>query len=273
MAPRYRSFLRYFLRPSIQTERDLAFFVVGISALCLTAAVAVDVVNQCLFFVSWTASWRSWGITALLAVALAVPISHVVGKSYLDLYRAKLEVDELSRTDPLTGLPNRRAFLEAADAPSPGAMVLVILDIDRFKRVNDTGGHIVGDAVLSAVAQMMAADLGTLGPIGRIGGEEFAFLCFGESNGGLAPALFAFRDRVAATPILTGGGAVRVTISAGVALRCQGENLAQLYRNADEALYAAKASGRNRVCFTRAFRDAYGEVRDDGIPSSQTDVA
>src|SRR4030095_8890426 len=103
-------------RASITNDRELTRYVIAISLTCLTIALAVDVINQMAFFVDWQTSLRSWTITALVVLVLTIPISHVNGKAHLELYRAKLRVDELSRTDPLTGLPNRRGFMEAVGA-------------------------------------------------------------------------------------------------------------------------------------------------------------
>jgi diguanylate cyclase (GGDEF)-like protein len=245
-------FIQRIYRSSITNERELVGYVLSVTAACVVIALAVDVANQLAFFVDWATSLRSWAITALLVLVLAIPISRAIGKAHLELYRAKQAADELGRTDPLTGLPNRRAFLEAVRIARPEALALVIVDIDRFKRVNDTHGHLAGDAVIRSVGQMMVSELGALGRVARVGGEEFALLSQGARADVLAAHLIAFRDRVGSTPILTGGAAIRVTISAGIALRREGETFDQLYSAADRALYAAKTSGRNRVQFSRA---------------------
>ncbi|WP_158815137.1 GGDEF domain-containing protein [Methylocapsa sp. S129] len=155
--------------------------------------------------------------------------------------------EKLSRTDQLTGLPNRRALMEVVYTAKLKTLALVIIDIDRFKRVNDTHGHLAGDAVIRSVGQMMAADFSEIGHVARVGGEEFALLSSGVSAESLTAKLMAFCERVGSTPVLINGLAVRVTISAGIALRRKSETFDQLYSAADRALYAAKASGRNRV--------------------------
>jgi diguanylate cyclase (GGDEF)-like protein len=251
MALRLSLNMRIF-RASIASERDLRRYVACVTAICVLVALSVDVANQLTFFVDWPSCFRSWAITATLVLCLAIPISRTIGKAHLELYHAKLLADALSRTDQLTGLPNRRAFMEAVEAARPEALALVIVDIDRFKRVNDTHGHLGGDAVICAVGQMMAVELSAFGQIARVGGEEFALLSYSASAEELAAKLIAFRERVESTPIITGGQAVSVTISAGVAVSGQGETFDQLFSEADRALYAAKASGRNRVRFSPA---------------------
>ena len=256
------NFVTRLLRASITNERDLLRYVVSVTAVCVTAALAVDVTNQLVFFVDWATCLRSWAITAILVLALAIPISRVIGKAHLELYRAKLLAEEVGRTDQLTGLPNRRGFMERVHSVGGEALALVIVDIDRFKRVNDTHGHSAGDAVIRSVGQMMAAELGGFGVVARVGGEEFALLSSRVSAESLATKLIAFRDRVRSAPIPIKGSIVRVTISAGVALRGKDDTFDQLFSEADRALYAAKTSGRNRIHFSPSLQavDEYDGV-------------
>ena len=227
------------LKIRIRSSRELAVYVTCTTALCAGLALAVDVANQLYFFEGWTAATRSWLITVALVVLIAVPVSRAIGKANLALYHA-------SRTDPLTGLLNRRALLDNGST-CPAFVVLVIVDIDRFKQVNDTHGHMAGDEVLRTVSGLMRAALGNLGQIGRMGGEEFAILAAHAEPASISASLERFRAQVAATPILAGSIAVSVTISAGLAIRQPGQSFEQLYARADRALYLAKASGRNRI--------------------------
>jgi diguanylate cyclase (GGDEF)-like protein len=255
---------------SIIDERGLRRYVIHLAAVCVAIALAVDVANQLTFFVDWATSLRSWAITVTLVLALAVPISRTIGRAHLELYRAKLLADELSRTDQLTGLPNRRAFMDALLSARPEALALVIVDIDWFKRVNDTYGHLAGDAVIRSLGQMMAAELSPFGSVARVGGEEFALVSSGASAEALSARLNAFRDRVGSTPILANGSAVSVTISAGIALRGHGDTFDRLFSDADRALYAAKASGRNRVRLSSA-PDALPERNGPVRPEKSAD--
>ncbi len=126
-------------------------------------------------------------------------------------------------------------------------MALVIADIDRFKTVNDTHGHLAGDEVIKMVGQAMQSELSAFGRVGRIGGEEFALVSPLAATDKLMVGLWSFRDRIAATPIVVGSASVTVTISIGVACRKKGQGFDALFADADRALYLAKASGRNRV--------------------------
>jgi len=105
-------------RGSIRNDRELRRYVLAVTAVCVAIALAVDVTNQLTFFIDWAACFRSWAITTVLVLVLAAPISRTIGKAHLELYRAKLVAEELSRTDQLTGLANRRALMEAVGRPS-----------------------------------------------------------------------------------------------------------------------------------------------------------
>jgi diguanylate cyclase (GGDEF)-like protein/PAS domain S-box-containing protein len=156
--------------------------------------------------------------------------------------------------DHLTGVANRRAFFEAAElelnrnrrAPRPTALILV--DADHFKRINDLHGHPGGDAVLRHLGQLLAATFRQVDVVARVGGEEFAVLLPSSSLDGAVAVAERLRQLVAGKPVAFDGAHIACTISAGVAV-CDGEQLGLdiLMRRADQALYAAKAAGRNRV--------------------------
>jgi diguanylate cyclase (GGDEF)-like protein len=242
-----RDRLRSIAQPVIRTDRELFVYVVRVTVFCVALAVALDVANQLTFFIDWEASIRSWVISALVAGAIATPVALAIARAHLQLYRAKMAVEELSRIDPLTGLLNRRALLEPVDGQPAEVMALVIADIDRFKAVNDTHGHLTGDEVIKMVGQAMLAGLGTFGRVGRIGGEEFALVSSSGATDKLMACLWDFCERIATTPIVVGSASVKVTISIGVASRKDGQDFDALFAEADRALYLAKAAGRNRV--------------------------
>ena len=152
-------------------------------------------------------------------------------------------------TDPLTGLANRRKFDSILDrrieAEDGGCIAL--FDIDYFKRVNDAYGHAVGDLVLETFARAAVGCVRAGDHVARLGGEEFGLILPGATIDQAAMVCERVRAAVGQAVTTTPGGiAVRVTVSAGIAAIVPGAARLQLMRAADEALYRAKAEGRNR---------------------------
>ena len=165
----------------------------------------------------------------------------------VELLCLKRQSQQLALTDPLTGLLNRRALLDFAEAlgTDDGSSRLLLIDIDRFKAINDARGHDMGDCVLREVAAIIDRRAGNNVSAARLGGEEFALLGTLEAlPAGTALALLA-EIREAAMP-----HGEQVTVSIGIAEGPLEDERAwrHLYARADEALYEAKRSGRNRHC-------------------------
>ena len=177
----------------------------------------------------------------------------------------RAELHRLATTDPLTGIANRRSFMDALSqeidrSVGEGSPLLVaILDIDRFKSVNDTHGHDVGDIILKAVAEIARDLAGNAGYMAaRLGGEEFAVLMAGADLS--ASTLFAemLRRRIEGCDTPIGDRTLAVTMSIGLtelrnrtdgkgAADLPGDLPGDLLKEADSALYQAKESGRNKV--------------------------
>lgn len=154
----------------------------------------------------------------------------------------RLEV--LARTDVLTGLLNRRAVLDLAGTKSPVAVLL--LDADRFKTLNDTHGHLVGDEVLQALARRIAAGFRPGDLVARWGGEEFCVVMPDASTAEAATRAEALVSDLRAAACITAAGAFVVTVSVGIAASTE-DGFEAALRQADAALYAAKSAGRGRV--------------------------
>jgi diguanylate cyclase (GGDEF)-like protein len=172
--------------------------------------------------------------------------------------RAELRQKIAARSDPLTALLNRRAFMEEGEACLAGSgaqpLAALIFDLDLFKSINDRFGHAAGDDVLQRFAATLRGELGCA-TIGRLGGEEFAALLPGLSLREAAATAERVRASFAAGG-WTGADAqtVNATVSVGVAATVAGESesLTELLAAADRAVYLAKRSGRNRVCLAGA---------------------
>ncbi|ETK22693.1 GGDEF domain-containing protein [Pseudomonas sp. FH1] len=169
-------------------------------------------------------------------------------------YREHLEVQrQKALIDPLTGLPNRAAWSERLDQEvntwhqRGNNLSLAMLDLDHFKRINDGYGHLAGDKVLKIIANVLRKRLRSTDFIARFGGEEFVLLM---PNSSLADALAAgevLRAAIEACPFHFKGEPVTITVSMGVAQFQPGERSDLALKRADEALYRAKAAGRNQV--------------------------
>jgi diguanylate cyclase (GGDEF)-like protein len=164
------------------------------------------------------------------------------------------ELERLASTDALTGLTNRRRFLESLENERcrieryGGALSLIMFDIDHFKKVNDTWGHAVGDAVLCQIAREVLQFLRRADSAARYGGEEFVILLPETELPGAALIASRLRQLVADTAIAHDKGPrISVTISVGVATLEPDEDAEGLLNRADQAMYQAKNNGRNRV--------------------------
>jgi diguanylate cyclase (GGDEF)-like protein len=171
-----------------------------------------------------------------------------------ELRQAYARVSEQARTDELTNLANRRAFVELGTAALDQArrygrpLALVMLDIDHFKKINDTYGHAAGDAALRATASVLRKAARASDTPGRLGGEEFAVL-LPETNAAEALVVAErIREDVKALVVANEGATIRFTGSIGIAEQTgDTDTIDMLLHNADEALYEAKEGGRDRV--------------------------
>ncbi|MDB5526417.1 MAG: diguanylate cyclase domain protein [Rhizobium sp.] len=185
-------------------------------------------------------------VTAFVAAPISLLGYYILGSTILDLAISRNEFERLSRTDPLTGLMNRRAFVEVISAMD-GPYVLALFDIDRFKTINDTYGHSAGDDVLVQLSQMLRTAFGSQNAVARLGGEEFSVILKNTSKEKAVAAINGFREATAVRVFVADGVEIPVTISAGVSQGNGKSTYSTLLTNVDKALYLAKALGRNRV--------------------------
>ena len=199
------------------------------------------------------------GCTVICALPLVIPLQRSLRHHQLVA---------AATVDAKTGLLNDETWRSRADEEiaravrSRAPLAVGILDLDRFKHVNDTYGHPAGDAVLAAVGTAMQATLRGYDIVGRTGGEEFAFILPATSAAEAAEAGERLREAVMHLRLPPGRGPSRVTASVGIAVADQpGRPLQDYYALADAALYAAKQHGRNAVWIARAKQEVDGDPR------------
>ncbi|MRX19365.1 diguanylate cyclase, partial [Pseudoduganella sp. FT9W] len=201
---------------------------------------------------------------AVQAVGLGALYLMMLGNAfgYLLLAREQ-EQGELARlevVDALTDVPNRRGFYTAltpwiALARRPGMpTALIILNLDQFKRVNDSYGHTAGDVVLKAMVDVCKKQLRDSDQMGRLGGAEFAILLPRTSLEDASMVAERIRHAVAALPVKAEKAIINMTASLGVTTIRAEDSTVSLFKRADEALQAAKQAGRNRVAEAEVIR-------------------
>ena len=228
------------LAPLYGTRRRLLIELCWLIAVVLIVAAA------------WpSATLEDWRSVAQIAGAISLVSLAALGMRALSAREHRLRMQ--AYLDPLTGLLNRRSFLELAGKEEARVrrrdyeLGVMMIDIDHFKSVNDTYGHSVGDVVIRRLAEICGRTLRPSDIIARYGGEEFMI---GLPETGLEAARLVadrLRYNVAQATILAEGAEVRFTVSIGIAICTRNYPLAAAIRSADEALYVAKHNGRNRV--------------------------
>jgi len=171
------------------------------------------------------------------------------------LLASEKELLVLATTDALTELPNRRQFLTQLTEEFARVQrfdnqrcSILMLDLDRFKKINDTYGHAIGDAVLRHFAQLMRKTVRNIDIAARVGGEEFAVILPGSDLAAARTSAERLRDIVAKSPFVQNGKTISVTVSIGAATMAPSDSVAdQALIRADEALYRAKENGRDQV--------------------------
>jgi diguanylate cyclase (GGDEF)-like protein len=185
------------------------------------------------------------------------PARFVMAVDVTEMERESKELLHRAHHDALTGLPNRHeldARIDACLARSEREhrkAALLTIDVDHFKQVNDTYGHLVGDECLKAVASRLQSRIRQVDTLARSGGEEFSAIIGNLSSAGDAQKIAAMLLKIFDAPISLSSGEIHLSISIGVAIfPDDGTDRPTLMRQSDEALYRAKRDGRNRAVFT-----------------------
>jgi diguanylate cyclase (GGDEF)-like protein len=172
----------------------------------------------------------------------------------MQLQEDLLKLQKLADTDFLTGLMNRRSFLTAADDAMQfcrryqRGMATLMIDIDHFKKINDTHGHAAGDEAIKRIAEIVGRTIRTTDKAARFGGEEFVVLLREIDQATVLMLAERIRKTIEVTTIQSESGAIPATVSIGLALLDERDRDVQdMIERADRALYIAKKTGRNRV--------------------------
>lgn len=270
-------FVYNFMRGKLShMARDASGIVTMISVLIVSIGILVDIYLYSVFKASYI-DYSSLAFFILLAGQ-----SFIVAREYtrgleiekelgleLRLVNAGLEkqvthrtkelvsindrLEEMVRTDQLTGLPNRKAFEEAMIREierfdrTEMPLSLFLLDADHFKSINDTYGHDIGDIVLKHLSDIISQEARVIDFPSRIGGEEFAIVLTQTDLNGAQMLAERIRSEVEKAMIVTGGDEIRFTISGGISCYRKGLKSQEFFREADQGLYQAKESGRNKI--------------------------
>ncbi len=240
--------------------RDLAW-ILGASVLVVAAAALSGIADR----VQEAATDLSSGTTMLIGILLVVPIAAGVFsvRRHQAATRARTALRDLSRIDPLTGLPNR-AFLgedfeEMARAVRRfnGRLAVFFIDLDGFKRINDTHGHDLGDTAMRTLATRLIGAVGLNDRVVRYGGDEFVVIAPEIPNATAAERLAGKILRAIEAPVEIEGDILRISASVGIALSEPRPNRPdEILRDADAAMYRAKAAGAGTYAlFDRSLRD------------------
>ncbi len=224
-------------------------------ALYTLVAVAISAAVTFLFATS-----NGWPPGRALVPAVVIPLlvapwmTWTVASYALRLHEMRLELERLSRTDPLSGALNRRGVKEFADKAfadraKAGELSAIVMDIDRFKAVNDTYGHSAGDAVIKRIVDATRQIVGAENcVVGRLGGDELVALFVGPSLEDTMIIAERLRGAIEYMIFIHEERALRVTASIGVAVtRAEDVTAEDILKRADRLLYEAKTAGRNRV--------------------------
>lgn len=199
------------------------------------------------------------GIAGVLTFFVTLPMVDLMRKNRLLYEQLQARAD----TDPLTNVATRRLFFEQLEAHPERTGVSLMVDIDHFKSVNDTHGHIVGDRAIQTVAEVLSAQIRSTDIICRFGGEEFAVFLRDSTPDRGAEIAERMRRGVEAANVQCAGQAVSVSVSIGVSQKKDFEDISASLIRADDALYRAKTEGRNRVSlawptFSRPISESFG---------------
>lgn len=239
--------------------REMAFFALLISGICILNAIKfIRLLQGGLEVLHMDSSFQMVFYIYMSSLATVVPPFMI----WLVFRRLTDDLSQMAARDPMTQLLNRRGLSEALEQHfnlhNAAPAYLLLLDVDHFKRINDTYGHQAGDTVLRHVADVLRTTVRRGDLTGRIGGEEFVAVCLDSDDVGVVQLAERLRAAVEEQAIHVSGHdkPLHCTVTIGVSPRfANGHALEKALRAADVALYQGKAAGRNRIEKAQAFAD------------------
>ncbi|VCU70955.1 putative diguanylate cyclase YdaM [Pigmentiphaga humi] len=238
---------RWRVRGEITSRREVFQRTIVTTLLVIVAADLIDLCINLIYAPFQIV--RSAIQTTLIASVLGSSVIYIMAMGNYKLYQMKSHLANLNRLDPHTGLLNRRAFIELAETALASARphVLMLADVDAFKRINDIYGHPTGDHVIVTLARLMRSVFGPPCEVARMGGEEFSALLVPATLEEAVRLAEAFVRQVAVADFSMNGPPLHVSVSVGLIPIARGASFADIYARADQAMYRAKADGGNRV--------------------------
>lgn len=247
----------------LRNRRDVWGFVACVTGLAVMLSQSFNIVVYQIFSdMAPEAFRRKQVLDSLIGMMIALPITFYVGGKIMQMNKMSQELRRLIERDRLTNVSTREYFFDRL-GQEPCAGIAMMIDIDHFKRVNDTFGHIAGDEVLRHVAGLLREACRSDDIVSRFGGEEFLVFLPGVERADGASVAERIRRAVAAAPVFVDGRPIVATVSVGVGAKAQSDDLDEAIRVADEALYAAKRGGRNRVELAWALPQADWQAAPD----------
>jgi diguanylate cyclase len=239
------------------------FRVAGLTAIgtlvCIVVALAFD--GYSFEDGRWRWGARPWN-NVIIPLIVAPPLLYFLLTQMRKLSIAHHRLEIVASTDSLTSCLNRAAFATLVEAylekfsptPQRSRGALLIIDVDHFKRINDTFGHDRGDDALRLVAHSIRDVLRDVDLVGRLGGEEFSVFLPGATVDQCRSVAERIRQSVGNTPFSPEGERWQITVSIGAVVFATSATFSELYRAADQRLYEAKRGGRNRVVVTEPMK-------------------
>lgn len=229
---------------NIRTRRQIWFFAVSVTIISLAAAEILNVV----LFPPEILSYTLPG-TAVIVVLVTMPICLWIGRTIRNNGVLSMQLRQVVNRDRLTNVGSRDLFFKSLERQPGIDGVMLLIDVDNLKRINDTYGHLTGDEVIKAIATVLRKETRDHDLVCRFGGDGMVVFFPQTSLQEAFEMAERLRVKVEATVVMAGKHPVRATISVGGALKHRAVDTDTVLREADAALYRAKAQGRNRTIF------------------------